>query len=191
MEPMMTAITSSKTLYDHIRTLGWTVVRRGDGPVAMRHLNNRLVWLDGVVRVSGRGTSLDVSDYVTVEALGPATRKILDQGGRYDHMMPLSSNHGFYLSCLPALTGSDIAGVLDRVLDWANVQGIEAALAACRAPNDHPRAVDHLAALALAGDVDALRAYEQSLRDDASSPFLPYIKVEHVTRAHELAERPH
>lgn len=58
----------------------------------------------------------------------------------------------------------------------------------CRTIQDHPRAVDHLAALALVGNVDRLRAYEQGLRDGAPSPFLPYLKIANVTRARELAE---
>jgi hypothetical protein len=184
----MTDFTTNKALYNYIGTLGLRVVRRSDGPVAMLALPDRLVMIDATIRISARGTSLDVSAYVALEPLGPAIRHILGHGGRYDHMSPLCSDHGFSLRRLDTLTDDHITTLLARITDWAEQQDVESAFAYCLEPHDHPRAVDHLAALALVGDVDRLRAYEQGFHDGTPSPFFPYVTIAHVMRARELAE---
>lgn len=184
----MTDLTNKKALYTCIGALGWKVVRRSDGPVAMLALPDRLVMIDATIRISARGTSLDVSAYVALEPVAPAMRHILGHGGRYDHLAPLCSDHGFSLRRLDTLTDDHITTLLARITDWAEQQDVESAFAYWLEPQDHPRGVDHLTALALVGDVDKLRAYEQGFRDGIPSPFWPYVTIAHVIRARELAE---
>ncbi|MGB5864714.1 MAG: hypothetical protein WBG95_10475 [Sulfitobacter sp.] len=185
----MTDLTDNKTLYAHIGARGWKAGRSDGEWRATFAFSDRLVTLDGGISHNLHGFSTDLSAYVSypdlsrmVDAILAATHKLPRQ------TIPLAANHGLNLRGSPQMTVGNIDDILDTALAWAREQDIETALMTCRTIQDHPRAVDHLAALALVGDVDRLRAYEYGYRDGVPSPFLPYVTIANVTRARELAE---
>ena len=86
----------------------------------------------------------------------------------------------------------DIIAMSNKILEWAASVDIEAGLAALRAlPTDCLGAmpVRHLAALAVAGDVETLGRYRDNFAAGDRMDFVPYIDEGYIARALELAEK--
>ena len=89
-------------------------------------------------------------------------------------------------------TFEDIVALSDQILEWAASADIEAGLAALRAlPTDCLGAmpVRHLAALAVAGDVETLEHYRDSFAAGDRLDFVPYIDEGYIARALDFAQK--
>jgi hypothetical protein len=89
-------------------------------------------------------------------------------------------------------TEEDVVLMSNQILEWAASVDIEAGLADLRAlPTDCLGAmpVRHLAALAVAGDVETLGRYRDSFAAGDRLDFVPYIDEGYIARALELAEK--
>lgn len=84
-----------------------------------------------------------------------------------------------------------IVRLSQSVISWASVQDIEKGLAVYRAlPTDSKGALPlrHLAALAVAGDVERLAKYQFSFVQGDRLDFVPYVTQEMISRALSLAQ---
>ena len=87
---------------------------------------------------------------------------------------------------LETICADDIVELSDRALSWAQNQDIDTGLALYRSlPTDAKGAMPlrHLAALAIAQDVDQLEDYKQSFKQSERLGFVPYITVEMIERS--------
>lgn len=87
---------------------------------------------------------------------------------------------------LETICADDVVELSDRALSWAQSQDIDAGLALYRSlPTDAKGAMPlrHLAALAIAQDVDQLEDYKKSFKKGERLGFVPYITVEMIERS--------
>ncbi|MNY08047.1 hypothetical protein D3C86_1408770 [compost metagenome] len=87
---------------------------------------------------------------------------------------------------LPSFSSDDVLRMSEKVLSWAHSQSIESGLMAYRAlPTDAKGAMPlrHLAALAIAGDVERLEGYKKSFEMGDRLGFVPYITAGMIDRA--------
>lgn len=155
----------------------------------------------------------EVSDRFCIKCLGEIQVQIIPTiGKRSDHFrvsfMPSISSTAFsdavafifgegkYFSSvivsnetpqkLETIGADDVVELSDRALSWAQNQDIDAGLALYRSfPTDAKGAMPlrHLAALAIAQDVDQLEDYEKSFKKGERLGFVPYITVEMIERS--------
>ncbi|TXR46288.1 DUF6990 domain-containing protein [Phyllobacterium endophyticum] len=88
-------------------------------------------------------------------------------------------------------TFKDISALSERLIEWAKIQDVDPALKRLRElPTDSKgtEPLYHLAALALAGDVDKLAYYQRSFEAGDRLGFVPYISKEMIDRAVEIAK---
>ena len=110
-------------------------------------------------------------------------------GRANDHAPIIVSNMG--AEKIKDVSTEDIIRIAGEALVWASAQDVEAGLAAYRSlPTDAKGALPlrHLAALALAGEVERLQGYKRSFDQDDRLGFVPYISVEMVERAIAIAQ---
>lgn len=87
---------------------------------------------------------------------------------------------------LPGFSSDDVLRMSEKVLSWARSQCIESGLMAYRTlPTDAKGAmpIRHLAALAIAGDVERLEGYKKSFEMGDRLGFVPYITAGMIERA--------
>jgi hypothetical protein len=89
-------------------------------------------------------------------------------------------------------TTDDVVMLSEKILDWAASVDIEAALAELRAlaiSSLGAMPVRHMTALAVAGDVETLGHYRDRFAAGDRMDCVPYITIDYITRALELAEK--
>ena len=124
---------------------------------------------------------------ISTKRFSAAASKIL--GESIDHDPIVVSN--LEDNKIPVVSKEDIVRIAEKVLSWASAQDIEAGLAIYR---DLPtnakgaRPLRHLAALALAGDVERLQSYKRSFDRGDRLDFVPYISVEMIERGIVIAK---
>jgi hypothetical protein len=87
---------------------------------------------------------------------------------------------------------NDVVRLSERAISWGFSQDMEAGLAAYRAlPTDAKGAMPlrHLAALAIAGDLQTLSRYQRSFEQGDRLNFVPYITADLIDRALSIAQR--
>nr|CCA87911.1 conserved hypothetical protein [Ralstonia syzygii R24] len=92
---------------------------------------------------------------------------------------------------VPTLGEAEVEGLLTKVIAWARSADLDEGLAAYRAlPTDcvGARPMRHVAALALAGDVEKLEGYLSSFKFGDRLGFVPYITEELLERAIKFAK---
>ena len=91
---------------------------------------------------------------------------------------------------LETISADNVVELSDRALLWAQNQDIDAGLALYRSsPTDAKgaRPLRHLAALAIAQDVDQLADYKKSFEKGERLGFVPYITIEMIERSLQIA----
>ncbi|MGY2339116.1 DUF6990 domain-containing protein [Pseudomonas sp. SDO5532_S415] len=87
---------------------------------------------------------------------------------------------------LPDFSGDDVLRMSEKAISWARSQNIESGLMGYRnLPTDAKGAMPlrHLAALAVAGDVERLEGYKKSFDMGDRLGFVPYITASMIDRA--------
>ena len=99
---------------------------------------------------------------------------------------------GRYRCSRQELTYRDFKFASDQAIEWAYAQDLDGVLSDMRKELSKPLEwgpITHLAALALNGDIDALRRYQLNFDDaDEELGFVPYVTKEAIDRAAALAE---
>ncbi|AGI26880.1 hypothetical protein H681_25065 [Pseudomonas sp. ATCC 13867] len=93
---------------------------------------------------------------------------------------------------LSELSANDVVRLSEKAVSWAHAQNLEDGLAAYRnLPTDAKGAmpIRHLAALAIAGEVDRLESYRRSFEQGDRRGFVPYITSEMLDRAIFIAQK--
>lgn len=89
-------------------------------------------------------------------------------------------------------TAKDIKLISKEMIDWGKTQDITSALKNLRKlPTDSPGSLpqQHLAALAIVGDIEKLKSYQSSFEAGDRLGFVPYITKDYIDRAVILAEK--
>jgi hypothetical protein len=89
-------------------------------------------------------------------------------------------------------SANDVVRLSEDAISWGFSQDIEAGLVACRALQTDAKGampLRHLAALAIAGDVQTLSIYQRSFARGDRLNFVPYITADLINRALSLAQR--
>ncbi|MBB2885588.1 MULTISPECIES: hypothetical protein [Pseudomonas] len=87
---------------------------------------------------------------------------------------------------LPNFSSDDVLRMSEKAISWARSQNIESGLMVYRnLPTDAKGAMPlrHLAALAIAGDVERLEGYKKSFEMGDRLGFVPYITADMIDRA--------
>ncbi len=93
---------------------------------------------------------------------------------------------------LASLSAEDVQQLADEAISWALSQSLEDGLRAYRGlPTDAKGTMPlrHLAALAIAGEVERLEGYKQRFAEGDRLGFVPYITVDMVERAILVARK--
>lgn len=93
---------------------------------------------------------------------------------------------------LASLSAEDILQLADEAISWARSQSLEDGLTTYRGlPTNAKGAMPlrHLAALAIAGDVERLEGYKHCFAEGDRLGFVPYITVDMVDRAILIARK--
>lgn len=94
---------------------------------------------------------------------------------------------------LVSVSADDILRVAEKAISWACSQDIEAGLAAFRSvlPVDAKGTmpINHLAALAIAGEIERLEGYKRSFDKGDRLGFVPYITADMIDRAIMIAKK--
>jgi hypothetical protein len=165
--------------------LGWRTYREGSERLTTFDLADRRVKLFIRLKQLTSTKKLICNNSVTTSVFSAACANIL---GRKDSYTPLiGGDEGLYR---PDFTFEDIRALSKRLIDWVKIQDIGAALKDLRelqtdAKGAFPRR--HLAALAIAGDVERLEYYQQSFASGDRLDFVPYISKEMIDRALDIA----
>lgn len=91
-----------------------------------------------------------------------------------------------------SISAEDVQRLSDGAISWAQSQGLGAGLSAYRnLPTDAKGEMPlrHLAALAIAGDVERLNSYKNSFEKGDRLGFVPYITVDMIDRAILIAQK--
>ena len=167
--------------------LGWTRFRDDGDTVVTRRVKNGIIW--DVLKLSSNKT-LRVGPCLSIDVFDFA-----------DHLISESNNRILETSIIcqtqwsehkDGFTREDAERHSDKMLEWAASADIEAGLAALRAlPTDCLGAmpVRHLAALAVAGDVETLERYRDSFAAGDRLDFVPYIDEGYIARALDFAQK--
>jgi hypothetical protein len=89
-------------------------------------------------------------------------------------------------------SANDVVALSEGTISWGFSQDIEAGLAAYRALQTDAKGampLRHLAALAIAGDLQTLSRYQRSFAHGDRLNFVPYITADLIDRALSLAQR--
>ena len=111
-------------------------------------------------------------------------------GGGRDYSPVILSNE--LPEKLVSISVEDVLQLSDKAISWARSQNLEAGLATYRGlPTDSKGAMPlrHLAALAIAGDVERLEGYKHSFEKGDRLGFVPYITVDMIDRAILIAQK--
>lgn len=171
--------------------LGWHSYRDevGDWVIVMR-LDDVVVWNVPTVktlRVSGGvNVTNDAFDYA-YNCISGKTNRVLEN----DVIMQTWKDFEIR-KAIDAISLADIISLSDQMKDWAETADIEEGLAALRAlPTDclGARPTRHLAALAVAGDVETLAGYKDSFVRGDRLGFVPYVDEGYIQRAYEFASK--
>ncbi|WP_414492909.1 DUF6990 domain-containing protein [Stenotrophomonas maltophilia] len=160
----------------------------------------------------------EVGDYFCIENFGHRQVQVIPYvGKRSDHfrfsLMPSISSEEFSTAVglilgevkdhvpvvvstelpekLAELSASDVSRWSEKAISWAHAQSLEDGLAAYRnLPTDAKGAMPlrHLAALAIAGEVDRLESYRRKFELGDRLGFVPYITSEMIDRAISIAK---
>ncbi|TXR48436.1 DUF6990 domain-containing protein [Phyllobacterium endophyticum] len=169
-----------------------------------------LGWQTGKDEGGDNFAILDLGDILlqTIPRLRPITGgKTLDYGGSIstpeftNTVAKIFSRKEFHASLIvgwelkplrqPDFTFEDIRALSTRLIEWAKSQDVDAALKRLRESRTDSKGTEplyHLAALALAGDVDKLDYYQRSFEAGDRLGFVPYISKEMIDRAVEIAK---
>ncbi|WP_080278340.1 DUF6990 domain-containing protein [Stenotrophomonas indicatrix] len=93
---------------------------------------------------------------------------------------------------LVELSANDVSRLSEKAISWAHAQSLEDGLAAYRnLPTDAKGAMPlrHLAALAIAGEVDRLESYRRNFELGDRLGFVTYITTEMIDRAISIARK--
>jgi hypothetical protein len=176
--------------------LGWTQYRYDPDLVQIKRVFDRVVW---VVPVNNT-FSIDMSPCISNDIFDKFTHIIGNEDvdyytGKITRRRYVSGSVICQSQCRlhkEDYTEEDVVLMSNQILEWAASVDIEAGLAALRAlPTDCLGAmpVRHLAALAVAGDVETLGRYRDSFAAGDRLDFVPYIDEGYIARALELAEK--
>lgn len=180
---------------DYLVKIGWTkyhtppetaqIVRVKDRIINLYVINNTLEVAFQPVTVSNdvfdkfeHIISAGDVDYYT----GKITRRRYADGSVIDmtRIRVTKQDYGF----------EDIATMSDQAIEWAINVDLEACLAELRAqPISAIGPHRHLTALAVAGDVETLSHYHDRFAVGDRMDCVPYITIDYITRALELAEK--
>lgn len=166
---------------------GWTRYRdEVNDSVIITRSSNIIIWC--VVRNNTRGVEFNAN--LSIDLFDLFDNFIEKSQKRFvDNSVICQKKFGFRKA---DYSSDDISTLSNQILQWAATVDIEAGLAALRAlPTDCLGAmpVRHLAALAVAGDVETLGRYRDSFAAGDRLDFVPYIDEGHIARALELAEK--
>lgn len=115
-------------------------------------------------------------------------------GEKNNHEPIIISNYSDFVIEKPEITSDDVRTLSDKMIAWAKAQNIELGLKKYRGlPTDAKGAlpVRHLAALALHGDFKKLKHYQAAFEKGDRLDFVPYITLEMIERALNIAEENH
>lgn len=93
---------------------------------------------------------------------------------------------------LVEFSANDVSRLSEKAISWAHAQSLEDGLATYRnLPTDAKGAMPlrHLAALAIAGEVDRLESYRRNFELGDRLGFVPYITSEMIDRAISIAQK--
>jgi hypothetical protein len=169
------------------KELGWKTAKdEGGEHYAIFELGSFLVQVILKLEPRKEGKSLQCYFSVSNKELDVAAARIF--GERETHTPLITDSDNLRQ---PDFTFEDIRALSARLIEWARRQDIDAALKGLRElPTDAKGAMPlrHLAALALAGDVDRLEYYQRGFEAGDRLGFVPYISKEMIDRAVEIAK---
>ncbi|WP_313282762.1 DUF6990 domain-containing protein [Stenotrophomonas indicatrix] len=125
---------------------------------------------------------------ISSEEFSTTVGLILGEGR--DHVPVIVSNE--LPEKLVELSANDVSRLSEKAITWAHAQSLEDGLAAYRnLPTDAKGAMPlrHLAALAIAGEVDRLESYRRHFELGDRLGFVPYITSEMIDRAISIAQK--
>ena len=185
-----------KQINELLSNIGWTGYHMEPGTAQQMKLEEKIVTIYVVNDTFGVDLNPSVSvsvfdklehtigghdvDYVT----GKFVRRRYVAGSVIDQTQIRIRKHNYGVD--------DILALSRQAIDWATAVDIEAGLAKLRAlPISSLGAmpVRHMAALAVAGDVETLRHYHVRFAVGDRMDCVPYITIDYITRALELAEK--
>lgn len=185
---MQNEITKDKETLPILQELGWECGKDEAGDVYCQiERDGKQVQVIPTIRRLSDHFRISLMPSISTKEFSAAVTRIF--GRPNDHAPIIVSN--LKDEKVPVVTKEDIVRVAEQALSWASLQDIQAGLAAYRSlPTDAKgaRPLRHLAALALAGDVDRLQSYKRSFDQGDRLGFVPYITTEMIERAISIAQ---
>jgi len=170
------------------KELGWKIGKDEVGDnFAEIGLDDRVIGIIPRLRSRTDGKKLMLDESISTEEFSLAVAIISDRKKVY---RPLVSKWGDDYR-KPKFTPQDISEISSSVIEWAKSVDVAQEMTRLRTVStDSPGTLPlhHLAALALAGDIEVLRSYQSSFEAGDRLGFVNYIIKDYIDRAVALAE---